>query len=99
MSDLLDKYLPGNVPVDEVIKHAKYGDRIADQIKETKFFEATDIKLKISVNMLNREILKILKEEGVTSSRALSERLDRNEWTILVELRYLESLGLVREVK
>jgi len=48
--------------------------------------------------MRNHKIISILKLEGQISSRELAERLGLKESTILVELRYLEKLGVVQEV-
>jgi len=58
----------------------------------------TENILQISISMRNHKIISILKLEGQTSSRELAERLGLKESTILVELRYLEKLGVVQEV-
>ena len=80
---------------------AKYGfPEVSDTLKmprEAKF-TTTDKLPTMPLSGRNRRIVSILKLEGQASPIELSKRLNVNESTVLKELRYLENLGLVREV-
>jgi predicted transcriptional regulator len=82
-------------------KDLKYGfPEVSDTLKMPRDakFTTTDKLPTMPLSGRNRRIVSILKLECQASSIELSKRLNVNESTVLKELRYLENLGLVREV-
>jgi hypothetical protein len=76
-------------------------------IQQTKGYRLQNDKLQLyvatgkttnDISTRNRKILTILKAEEATSSKELARRLGLREQTILVELKYLEKEGFVKEI-
>jgi len=66
---------------------------------EKVYYIETGERPKESISSRNRRILTLLNVEGRMTPEQLSRRLKFKVKTIIVELKYLERLGLVKEVQ